>query len=322
MALRADIDALPVLEETGLPYASKHDGRMHACGHDGHTSILLAAARILSQQEDRPNDILFLFQPAEEGGAGGMRMVQEGALDGSRIGRPADAVYGLHGYPGADVGHFTTRPGPLMASASALEIVIHGRGAHAAYPHFGIDPIVVASHMITALQTVASRTVGPLENVVVTIGKIEAGVAHNVIPEKVRMLGTLRTLDPAVETKAKARMESIVVNTALALGAEAELIWGENPYPMVANDPGLTERFFSVAKGAFGDNHVHLEPEPSMGGEDFSFYGKVAPACFFFLGLRPPGQERSANLHSPVFDFNDAALPYGIEAMVSLANAG
>lgn len=322
VALRADIDALPITEDTGLPYASTHEGRMHACGHDGHTSILLGAARALAAQEDRHNDLLFLFQPAEEGGAGGMRMVEEGALDGSRIGRAADAVYGLHGYPNLEVGHVSSRPGPMMASASSFAITVYGRGTHAAYPHAGIDPIVVAAHLVTALQTVASRSIGPLESVVVTIGKVVAGVAHNVIPETAHLLGTLRTLDPGVEARAKARIESLVTHTALALGAEAEIAWGEHPYPVTANDPTLTDRFFSVAKDALGEDRVHMEPDPSMGGEDFSFYGKVAPACFFWLGLRPPGQERSANLHSPVFDFNDAALPYGIEMMVSLAYAG
>ncbi|RYG46945.1 amidohydrolase [bacterium] len=322
IALRADMDALPIVEETGLPYASQNSGRMHACGHDGHTSMLIGAARVLARQEDRANDVLFMFQPAEEGGAGGMRMVEDGSLDGSRIGRAADAVYGLHGFPNADVGHFTSRPGPLMASASSFEIVVYGRGAHAAYPHVGIDPIVVTAHLVTALQTVASRTIGPLENVVVTVGKIDAGVAHNVIPEKARMWGTLRTLDAGVEARAKERLESIVTHTALAFGAEAEMIWGDNPYPAVVNDPAATDRFFSVARNTFGDERIHLEPEPSMGGEDFSFYGLIAPACFFFLGIRPPGQEHYANLHSPVFDFNDAALPYGMEALVALANEG
>ncbi|RYG34298.1 amidohydrolase, partial [bacterium] len=265
---------------------------------------------------------LFMFQPAEEGGAGGMRMVEDGSLDGSRIGRAADAVYGLHGFPSADVGHFTTRPGPFMAAATSFQIHVYGRGAHAAYPHYGIDPIVVTAHIVTALQTIASRTIGPLESVVVTVGKIEAGVAHNVIPETARMHGTLRTLNADVETRAKERLEAIVTHTALAFGAEAELVWGENPYPVVINDPVATDRFFAVARETFGAERIHVEPEPSMGGEDFSFYGKVAPACFFFLGLRPPGQERYANLHSPVFDFNDAALPYGMEALVALANEG
>jgi amidohydrolase len=322
VALRADMDALPILEETNLPYASQTPGKMHACGHDGHTSILVGTARVLAQMPERPQNVIFLFQPAEEGGAGGMLMRDEGALSGKLIGTKADAVYGLHGHPNHDVGHVSTRVGPLMASAAEFKIIVHGKGAHAAYPHLGVDPIVAASHIVVALQSVASRNVDPLDSVVVTIGIFEGGVAHNVIPETVRLRGTMRTLLDATYATARERVESLVRHTAEAFGARAEVIWGDNPYPVTVNHPEATERFRSVARQAIGTDYVHEEPHPSMGGEDFSYYGAVAPACFYFLGVRPRGEHSYPNLHSPRFDFNDDAIATGIELMVELALRG
>lgn len=320
VALRADMDALPIEEETGLAYASTNKGRMHACGHDGHTSILLGAARILSRVE-RPNNVLLLFQPAEEGGAGGKRMVEEGALEGKAIGSPADVIFGLHGFPNQRLGHVATRNGPLMAAAAEFAVRIHGKGAHAAYPHLGIDPIVAASHMVTAFQTIASRNVGPLDSVVVTVGQIVAGVAHNVIPDSAFLKGTLRSLNDEIGTLGRRRLEEIARHTAEAFGATAEVVWGANPYPVTVNDPAATDHFRSVAREVLGADHVHEEPHPSMGGEDFSFYGREIPACFFFLGLIPPGKDGYPNLHAPTFDFNDDAIDTGIELMVSLARS-
>jgi amidohydrolase len=238
------------------------------------------------------------------------------------IGTKADAVYGLHGHPNHDVGHVSTRVGPLMASAAEFKIIVHGKGAHAAYPHLGVDPIVAASHIVVALQSVASRNVDPLDSVVVTIGIFEGGVAHNVIPETVRLRGTMRTLLDATYATARERVESLVRHTAEAFGAHAEVIWGENPYPVTVNHPEATERFRSVARQAIGTDYVHEEPHPSMGGEDFSYYGAVAPACFYFLGVRPRGEHSHPNLHSPRFDFNDDAIATGIELMVELALRG
>lgn len=318
VALRADMDALPILENTGLAYKSVNDGVMHACGHDGHTTILMTAAGILSKLSERPNNIIFIFQPAEEGGAGGQRLCQEGALKGQIIGKPADIIFGLHGYPAAEVGHVTTRNGPLLAAASQFNIHIEGKGSHAAYPHFGIDPIVVAAHIVTALQTVASRSVNPLDSIVITIGQIVAGVAHNVIPDTAKLRGTLRALNDTTNDLGIRRIEEIASNVASALGAKAYVEW-TGAYPVTFNDPVATDEFRAVAKRVIGDSLLHEEPHPSMGGEDFSFYGLEIPASFFFLGLRPADKTSYPNLHSPEFDFNDNAIPTGVEVMCELA---
>lgn len=322
VVLRADMDALPIIEETGLPYRSEHDGRMHACGHDGHTTILATTARILSQLEDRPQNVYFLFQPAEEGGAGGKRMVAEGALRGGDLGPPAEAVYGLHGWPAVKLGTLTTRVGPAMAAATQFEIRISGRGAHAAYPHLGIDPIVVAAYLITALQTIASRAVNPLDSVVVTVGKVTAGVAHNVIPELAVLSGTFRTLRDETEAQTRMMVRRIAEHVALAHGATADVEFAADSYPATINDPVATERMRTVAREVLGEDNVREEAYPSMAAEDFSFYGRELPACFFFLGLRPEGQSTYPNLHAPTFDFNDAAIPTAVETMVNLALRG
>jgi amidohydrolase len=319
VALRADMDALPIVEETELPYSSTHKGRMHACGHDGHTTILLTTAKLLTEIEDRPNNVLFIFQPAEEGGAGAKKMRDEGVLSGLVLGKPADYIFGLHGHPAHQLGHLSTRVGPLMAAACQMKITVHGKGAHAAYPHLGIDPIVVAAHIVTALQTVASRSVNPLESVVVTIGKIEAGMAHNVIPESATLAGTLRTLNEDVNSLATARIERLATSVAEAFGATATVKWEAIPYPVTLNDRDATEKFRAVATPILAEGQLHDEPHPSMGGEDFSFYGQHVPACFFFLGLKPESQAIYPNLHSPRFDFNDDAIGLGVEIMSRLA---
>jgi len=319
IGLRADIDALPIQEETGLPYASESPGRMHACGHDGHTTILLGTIASLVAEPERPNDLVFVFQPAEEGGAGGLAMVEAGALRGEVVGPPVDLMFGLHCMPHQLLGTVSTRVGPLMASAAGFKVHIRGKGTHAAYPHGGIDPIVAGSHIVTALQTVASRSVSPLDSVVVTIGQFVAGVAHNVIPETAMLNGTLRTLNDATAAIARERIETIVGHAAAALGASAHVEWSPNPYPVVVNDPGATEIFRRAAREEFGADAVLEEPEPSMGGEDFSYYGREVPACFYFLGMHESGTEEIANLHHPRFDFNDRAIPVGIRAMRAVA---
>lgn len=319
IALRADMDALPILERTGVPYTSTNEGVMHACGHDGHTSILLGAAQALSKTRDRRNNVLFLFQPAEEGGAGGLKMCEDGVLRGAVLGRKADMIYGLHGWTALQLGKIASREGALMAAADMFEITIKGAGAHAAYPHFGVDPVVAASHVVTALQTIASRNVGPLDSIVVTVAQVNAGSAHNIIPEEAVLKGTLRTLKPETREYGEKRIKEISANVAKALGAEAVVDWHAG-YPVTFNDSKATARFFEIARGVMGEKVEEVQV-PTMGAEDFSYYGHEVPACFYFLGLLNEGQEKYPNLHSPEFDFNDKAIPVGVRMMCELALA-
>ncbi len=320
VALRADMDALPILENTGVEYQSTTPGVMHACGHDGHTTILMTTASLLKKLPERRNNVLLVFQPAEEGGAGGEKMCIEGALRGALIGRPADAIFGLHGFPNIKVGHVTTRNGPLLAAASQFVVHIKGKGAHAAQPNAGIDPIVIAAHIITALQTIASRSVNPVDSVVVTVGQVIAGVAHNVIPDSAKLSGTLRALNDATNELGKRKIGEISENVAAAFGGSASVEW-IGAYPVTFNDPTLTDEFRQVASRVLGSDFVHEEAHPTMGGEDFSFYGREVPASFFFLGLLPDGRESYPNLHSPEFDFNDHAIPTGVRLMCELAQS-
>jgi amidohydrolase len=320
VALRADIDALPIHEETGLPYASQIPGKMHACGHDGHTAVLLGAARALSKVQDRPNDILFLFQPAEEGGAGARRLCEEGALDGRIIGPPVDVVFGHHNNPLIEQGVFTIREGAMMAAADQFVVTIHGKGGHAAMPHLGRDPVVALAHTVSVLQTLASRNASPLDSLVVSVTTLEAGHAHNVIPDSCTFGGTMRTLKPETRELGKARLFETVHGVAAAHGCRAEIDWREG-YPVTHNDPWATERWRSVAEGVVGPDRVAHEEHPTMGAEDFSFYGERVPAAFWFAGSRPPGCESAPGLHTPRFDYNDDILSDCVETMCALALA-
>ncbi len=322
IALRADMDALPIQEDTGKPYASKTPGLMHACGHDGHIAILIGAARALAKM-DRPRPVTFVFQPAEEGGAGARAMCADGALRGEKgggLGPPVEAIFGLHGWPSITVGEVGTRPGPLLASTDEFHITVRGVGGHAAYPHQARDPIVAAAAVVTALQTIASRSVSPVEAVVCTVGRISGGTADNIIPGEVELEGTARALTTQTRELAKARIYDIAEMIARAHGCEAEVDWREG-YPVTCNDEALTERFFHVARSALGGHRAHLTPTPTMGGEDFSFYGQEAAACFFLLGVVPRGQDPALTpqLHQPDYDFNDDALSVGVELMCRLA---
>lgn len=324
VGLRADMDALQISEKTAAPYASTRPGVMHACGHDGHTTILLGATRVLTRLQDRPNPVTFVFQPAEEGGAGGEKMCADGCLEGSAgrgIGAPVGRMFGLHGWPQLAQGVVASRPGPLLAATNEITITVRGIQCHGAYPHLGADPIVASSAIITALQTICSRNASPLDSVVVTIGAIHAGTtANNVIPETARMIGTVRTLRDQTREMARRRVFEIVEHVARAHGCTGEVEW-EDGYPVTRNDGPLTEHVLSVAREAFGGERVEVVPEPTMGGEDFAYYGRHVPACFFLLGLCPPGRDaaRVPQLHQADFDFNDAVIPAGVEMMCRLA---
>ena len=312
VGLRSDMDALPIEEETGLPHASTKPGMMHACGHDGHTAMLLGAAEHLCETRGFAGAVAVIFQPAEEGGAGAKAMMDDGLFERFGI----DEVYGMHNYPGIPVGEFAMRPGPTMAATDLFEIVVTGVGGHAARPHTGIDPVVTSAQIITMLQTIASRNADPLESIVVSVTTVHAGDADNVIPERVKMTGTVRTLIPEMRDLAEKRVGEIVDQVAGAMGCTATLSYERN-YPVVVNHARETEFAASVAMKVVGADKVDTAMAPVMGGEDFAFMLEDRPGAFIFTG----NGEASANLHSPHYDFDDAVIPLGASYWVELVEA-
>jgi len=321
VGLRADIDALPITEETGKPWASVHEGVMHACGHDGHTAILLGAARVLSKLEHRPNAVTLLFQPAEEGGGGGKLMCRDGALAGEAgggLGAPVDRIFGLHNWPGMPLGTVATKAGPLLAATDEFTITVRGRQAHAAFPQAGADPVVAACQRVTAMQTISSRNAAPTDPMVLSVTQVHGGFTHNVIPESASVSGTLRTVTDETRAMARARIYELAEHLCRGMGCSVEIDWHVG-YPVTRNDASLAERVLEVAGSTPGVTAVERLTEPYLGGEDFAFYGEHVPACFFVLGTCPEGEERPALLHQPTFDFNDAAIPLGVGLFCRLA---
>jgi len=324
IALRADIDALPIEERSGLPYASRVEGMMHACGHDGHTAILIGAGHVLAslaREGALRRDVILLFQPAEEGGGGGRLLVEEGCLDGGIIGPPVGRVFGLHGWPWLPLGTAGIREGVFFAASDRFSITVRGRGTHAAWPHDGRDPVLAASAIVMALQQIPARDRDPAEPVVVTACTFHAGTATNVIPPLAQVGGTIRTVSGRTRAMVHARMAEVVAGIASAHGCTAECVIDDG-FPMLRNDPlACADARRAVAACAPHTAAVELA-HPVMGGEDFSYYAQRVPSCFLALGLQPQGSAPMPVLHADTFDFNDAAIAPGVELMVQLALSG
>jgi hippurate hydrolase len=302
IGLRADMDALPIAEQTNLPYRSTVPGKMHACGHDGHTSMLLGAAKYLAETRDFAGTAVVIFQPAEEGGGGGREMVRDGVMERFAI----EEVYGMHNAPGLPVGAFAIRPGALLAASDRIIIDIEGHGGHAAKPHKCVDTILVGAQIINQIQSIVARNVDPIESAVVSICVFQAGDTGNVIPQTAHLRGTARSLTPAVRDRLEQRLHEIVEGTARLYGACAKLTYHRD-YPVTRNHERQTAFAVSVAAQVAGRERVDAAAAPVMGGEDFSFMLEARPGAFIFVG-----NGDSAGLHHPAYDFNDETIPIGV----------
>jgi hippurate hydrolase len=319
LGLRADIDALPMTEHNTFAHASTYPGRMHACGHDGHTAMLLAAARHFARHRNFDGTVYLIFQPAEEGGAGAREMMRDGLFEKF----PMEAVFGAHNWPGLKVGQFALRPGPVMASSNEFRITIRGKGSHAALPHNGIDPVPVACQMVQAFQTIITRNRRPVDPGVISVTMIHAGEATNVVPDTCELQGTVRTFSHELIDLIEQRMRAIAEHTCAAFGAQCEFEFRRN-YPPTINHPAETEFARRVLGQVVGAENVH-DYEPTMGSEDFSFFLQEKPGCYFVIG-NGDGSHREGGhglgpcmLHNPSYDFNDELIPLGATAWVRIA---
>lgn len=307
IGLRADMDGLPIREDTGLPYASHHDGSMHACGHDGHMTMVLGAAALISRDKHFDGTVRFVFQPAEEPGRGAAAMIADGLLDR----HPMDAIFGLHNIPGLPAGHLATRPGPIMAGEDNFAITVTGRGGHASAPHRLVDPLVTGAHVVIALQSIAARNVDPHDSAVLSCTDLTTDGARNAVPTSVRITGDTRNFDPAVSALLEQRIRDIAVHTAHAHGATADVVYTRE-FATTVNDPEATAIAVRAARQTVAEDRCDPNAAPIMASEDFGVYADHIPANFTFIGNGATGEVGGIPLHSHDYDFNDAILLTGI----------
>lgn len=317
VALRADIDALPIQEETGLPFASERPGIMHACGHDVHTAVLLATAKALqSIKDDLPGTVVLIFQPGEERNPGGASlMIRDGVLDRPKV----DAIFGLHVDPYLQVGRMAFAPGPVMAAPDELRVTVTGRGGHGAWPHRTVDPIVTAAQVITSLQQIVARNVDPIRPAVLTVGLIQGGTAHNVIPDEVSFVGTVRTMHEEVRRLMPERLETVIRGVCAAAGATYRMEY-EHGYPVLVNDPEATEIGRRAAIAVLGEENVGAM-EPSMGGEDFAYYLERVPGTFARLGVRSPDNLAPHGLHTSRLMIDESSIAVGVAYYIQVVQS-